>query len=809
MAKIIKELRDFILKGKGIQVSAKVPGDILDDLLRGGAIEAFDRDADYEKIQWVQESDWEYETTFNLTVEELKKYVSLKFYGIDTFSEVFLNGISLGKTEDMFLMYEYALNNCAKVGENTLRVVMESPMSRLRSKVNDKYVCIFNNDRLYWRKAQCHFGWDWAPEVAGYGIYEPVQVVVSDGFTIEDLTIRTRLNGKITVFAELGYNVFTEFAQYQGRDVLELRIRDHKSGEEVASRCFTVNRKKNLINIDIPNPKLWWPNTYGDPNLYDLSVTLMRDGEVLDQKTEVFGIRSVQIKEEPIGDENRLTYRININGKDVYCKGSNWVPLDFRTGIIADEQYRKSLVLAKNANFNMLRVWGGGIYEKDAFYRYCDENGIMVMQEFMISCSDVPEDEPGFAELLSREAEYQVKRLKNKTCIVMWSGGNERATAFSVLKEDRNSFVSDYVFRGIVNKYVYGIPYVDHSPWSYTDVDDDEMSGDSHWSCMDKSVAKNDVGNYRDYLNWKITAFTAECAALGPTRLRDTKKFISEQNLWPINSVWEKRFRCNPADSKCINFVYWAKMAATQLFGEPDGVEDFIKKGMIAQYELLLDEILFQRVNRQYNGGFLNWMFGDIWGTGTWSVIDYWFEPKGGYYGMQRAFKNFVLGFVKDIGGTYKLGIINDTGDLKSGIIKYGAKDMDGREIAAYTMEINVQAYSTIKLAISSDLNKDGYWFAEFGGKTVSYFPNYWKGKQWHSDFSYSVTPIKGGVSLCIEAKSFLRKVFVSVPEGKEVLFEDNFFDVQPGEEKVVKIYGDDLSAKDIVLKTFADDWNE
>ena len=105
----------------------------------------------------------EYETTFNLTVEELKKYVSLKFYGIDTFSEVFLNGISLGKTEDMFLMYEYALNNCAKVGENTLRVVMESPMSRLRSKVNDKYVCIFNNDRLYWRKAQCHFGWDWAP----------------------------------------------------------------------------------------------------------------------------------------------------------------------------------------------------------------------------------------------------------------------------------------------------------------------------------------------------------------------------------------------------------------------------------------------------------------------------------------------------------------------------------------------------------------------------------------------------------------------------------------------------------------------
>lgn len=809
MAQTILALKDFILRGNGYTVPARVPGDILDDLHRAGAVVDYEKDADYEKIQWVQEADWEYETKFSLSAEDLKKKVYLKFYGVDTFSEVYLNGIMLGRTENMFLLYEYDLRGVVREGENVLRIAMQSPIRRLRSRKNDKYICVFEKDRLFWRKAQCHYGWDWAPEVAGYGIYEPVHLIVRDNFIIEDVTVRTRLNGEITVFAELGYNVFSDYKQFAGKDFLELSVSEYGRGTEVARRTFEINRKKNLINITVPEPKLWWPNTYGAPDLYELQLILRREGEVLDSRTERFGIRTVRIAEEPVGNEDRLTCQMVINGKPIYSKGANWVPLDYRTGIISDEQYRKSLGLAKRGNINMLRVWGGGFYEKEAFYRYCDENGIMVMQEFMLSCSDVPEDDPGFAALISREAEYQVKRLKNRPCVVLWSGGNERATAFCVQKEDKNSFISDYVFRGIVNKYTYGVPYVDHSPWSYTDIDDDEMSGDSHWSCMDKAVAHRDLGHYRDYLNWKVTAFTAECAALGPARMRSMRKFISPENIWPINEIWEKRFRCNPMDSNGINFAYWVTLAVEQMFGAADSAEDLVKKGMCVQYEILFDEVLFLRANSRYNSGFLNWMYGDIWGTGTWSIVDHWLEPKGGYYAMKRAFGDFLVGFIKDVGGEFTFCVINDMDEVRRGNAEFGAKDMRGRVTANVSFELEVPPHSSYKVIVPKDLPQEGYWYAEFCGATTSYFPRYWKGIHWSSDFQSKVETFRGGAKVCITAHSFLRKVYLSVAEECEAYAEDNLFDLQPGETRTVCIYGKNLSADKITVKTFAESWNE
>lgn len=807
MAQIIRELKKALLVYGGREYEVALPGDVLNDLSVHGLVEDFEKGDDYKKVQWVQDEDWTYKIPFTLSAAEAAlERQELFFHGIDTYASVYLNGEPVLQANDMFLGYTVDCKGRLRAGENELLVVLHSPTAALRSKKNDKYICIFNPDRLFHRKAQCHFGWDWAPELAGYGIYEPVELRLGDRFAIRDVFVKTKISGELVFLTGLNYNVRKNGdAAFKGRDELEITVRE-RGGKEVLKKRCAVDGGENLLAAKIENPRLWYPNGYGEAALYDYTVRLLREDKVLDEKSGYFGIRSTVLEEHPYKDENRLTMRMNINGVSVYAKGSNWVPLDFRTGIIGREQYEKSIRLAKDAGMNMLRVWGGGIFEKEDFYRLCDENGIMLMQEFMISCNDIPAEEHAVVDLLLRESEYQVKRLRNHPSVVLWSGGNERSRAFDLCDIGTGYFESDVILRGIVAKYADNVPYIDHSPWSYTDVHDDVTSGDVHNSCLDKTIDNFTTDRYRDYINLRLPAFVSECAAMGPCRIASLRKFMKEEELWPLNGVWKQRLRNNPCAPDTPYFSEWIRRIGSLLFKEPASLSDFVKYGATAQAEILYDEVMYLRLNSDVNGGFLNWMYGDIWGTATWSLVDHYLEPKAGYYGMKRAFEPLAVGFTLDFDKKYKAGAVNDTAQTVSGELIFGAVDKDGKQLCRCSAgTVVLKSGQSVRFPVEMP-RENAVWFIEYAGKRAIWFPDYWKKFTFGSAFTHTAKKVGDALEVTIRAQSLLKTVYLEIPCG--AVASDNYFDMLPGDEKTVQIgYLNGLNPEDIKIKTLADDF--
>ncbi len=806
MAQIIRELTEAELLFEGRALGVSLPGDILSDLAAHAAVGDFEKGDDYEKIQWVQDRDWTYRIRIALTDAEAQcEEQTLVFRGIDTYADIYLNGEFLLHTEDMFLQYSADCAGRLRAGENVLEIKMRSPTAALKARKNEKYICIFNRDRIFHRKAQCHFGWDWAPEIAGYGVYEPIELHLGDRFHINDVFVKTKISGELVFLTELAYNVRKcENSAYRG-DELEVTVFERGGKVALKKRC-AVDGAVNLLAATIQEPRLWYPNGYGEAALYDYTVRLWRKGAVLDEKSGYFGIRAVALEEHPYKEENRLTLRLNVNGVPVYAKGSNWVPLDFRTGAIKKEQYEKSIRLAGDAGMNMLRVWGGGIFEKEDFYRACDENGIMVMQEFMISCSDIPAEEKEIVDLLLEESVYQVKRLRNHPAIVLWSGGNERSQAFNLCEAGTGYFESDVVLRGIVGKYADNVPYVDHSPWSYTDVHDDVSSGDVHNSCLDKTIETYETGRYRDYINLRLPAFVSECATLGPCRIASLRKFMKEEELWPLNEVWKKRLRNNPCSPDTPYFSEWIRRMDELLFSDPQSLSDYVKYGCTAQAEILYDEVMYLRLNREVNGGFLNWMYGDIWGTATWSLVDHYLEPKAGYYGMKRAFRPLAVAFTLDYDKKFKVGAVNDTGKTVSGAITYGAMDASGKVLYRNVSEVvTLKSGESVRIPVEMPV-ENAVWFAGFAGESAIWFPDYWKKFSFESKFTYKTEEAGGSLALTIRAQSLLKTVYLEVPCG--AVPTDNYFDMLPAQEKTVYIgYLSGIKAEDIKIKTLADDF--
>ena len=375
----------WLLKYNNSYIIGEVPGDVTYDFCRAGIVKNPYYDENYKQSAWITKSDWVYEKRFTVDTSELEDNTYLMFEGIDTFSEVVLNGRLLGKTANMHRCYRFDVTGLLVDGENVLTVKLKNVYDALGDKEQEKYTSIFCANRLFIRKAQCHFGWDWAPKFPGYGIYRDVKLVSERADAIEDVFVSTDClgNAKLKIsFAD----------RFNGN--LEISI--SRNGKEVARREKSISCKKALLTLKVEDPELWWPNGYGDAALYTYTVCQKTDsGSVLNKKEGKFGFRTVELDQGVVG-EDRLNFAIKVNGKRIFCRGSNWIPAECMTGAITDEKYRLLVLNAKQANMNMLRIWGGGIYEKDCFYEYCDEMGIMVWQEFMFACSEIPDDIPEF-----------------------------------------------------------------------------------------------------------------------------------------------------------------------------------------------------------------------------------------------------------------------------------------------------------------------------------------------------------------------------------------------------------------------------
>ena len=404
-----------------------VPGNVHFDLLQAGKIpDPFYRDNEV-KVQWIEKEDWAYMTTFHVNQDILNnENVNLIFEGIDTYAKIYLNDSLIFTSDNMFRLWKNNVKGILQKGKNNLLVYLESPVNKmipLRDSlpfvlptVNDKTekTCPLS------RKAPYHFGWDWGPRIVTSGIWRPVYIESWNTAKINNVYIAQDHTSKEEILVE--FNIEAEATKKIRCEVeIQLELQDIKRSALIKKE---LSKGKNKLQgtIQVENPKLWYPSGYGDQPLYNVNIKLKKGNHVLSEDHQKIGLRKVELIQEK--DSIGRSFYFKVNDIPVFAKGANAIPFDNLLNRVTETQYRRVLEDAIAANMNMIRVWGGGIYENDVFYNVCDELGLLVWQDFIFGNNMYNVDQQ-FYNSVKQEAIYNVKRLRNHPCIVIWCGDNE------------------------------------------------------------------------------------------------------------------------------------------------------------------------------------------------------------------------------------------------------------------------------------------------------------------------------------------------------------------------------------------------
>lgn len=776
---------NWTLQYDGKSYPSTCPNDVLTDLYHNGAIDDPYFSTNAEKAREYLKKPATYSSTFFL--EEKPSNLRLHFEGIDTFASVYCNDILVGTTDSMFLSYDFDAQKAAKKGKNTLEVRLSPIYDHFDNGYHGE--ALFSTNRLQVRKAQCHFGWDWAPDLPGYGIYLPASYFINEKSRLLDLYLDPHYDGTVDVEAEIDGD----------NGSISLVVEGKERGP------FSLRKGINRFSFHVDDPHLWFPNGYGAQPLYhyEASVTFL-DGSC--SKTEGhFAFREIIIEEKKLSD-GCISFGFKVNGCLIFAKGSNWVPISNQTGSILDSSYEYLIEAASKAHFNMLRVWGGGIYEKEIFYDLCDKLGILVYQDFMYSCQGVPSYD-GFLEEAKKEATHQLRRLRKHPCLAFLSGGNELFKK----KEEENNPLSE-MLKELCSELVPEIRFVPSTPFGYEEDLWASSSGDVHQSVFEMALHHNAIPSFEDYLDHNKASFFTECTCLGSCSYRSLTKFIPAKALWPLGKEYDYHFSRNPyALDPSDTFLEKEKQIAASFYGEILDAKDFAKKSMMGEALILSKEITHARADENCHGH-LNWMYNDNWGNGTWSLIDYYLSPKAAYYASKRSFAPLCIAFVKSH-GERKLFIINDSFtdiNVKYRLYYGDMCDEKSKEMHGEFLSLSMNRK---QIPFSNDHESD-YCFAsiEIDGKLVSSDTIFFKPM---SSFSWkngikvvSGKEEPGGVRLCLSTDSYAHAIHFSYPSALE--YDDDYFEMAPGISKEVSIKGLSLDeVPKLKILAFADVWDD
>ena len=401
------------------RIPAKVPGSVHTDLLAAGKIDdPFYRDNE-NTLMHIGEQHWLYETRFNAAPDILKSRVLfLRMYGLDTLAEIRLNDQLLGKTRNMYCTVEYDVHTILVAGENRLSVLFQSTFPRIKKRQAERRFAngggpLVIKGASQIRKSPCNYGWDWGPRCVTCGIWQPVSLIYGEEF-ISEIKVRQQH------FKNLVLLQVTAGSKTGNADLIKAALFD---GEKQIAECTALPAGKTaLLKLKIANPKLWWPAGEGKAHLYRLEVSAFSAGKILDLRTQRIGLRTIKLDQKK--DKWGTSFVFTVNGKKIFCKGADWIPADVFYPRVENSKYRFLLESAILANMNMIRVWGGGIYENDIFYNLCDELGIMVWQDFMFACAAYPSDREYISDI-KQEIADNVKRLRHHASLALWCGNNE------------------------------------------------------------------------------------------------------------------------------------------------------------------------------------------------------------------------------------------------------------------------------------------------------------------------------------------------------------------------------------------------
>lgn len=826
---------DKLLKDKSENfIDAEVPGVNYLDLIRLNKIEEPFYGKNFKKSQWVYEKDWLYRKEFSLSEGLIikNKKIILKFEGMDTFADIYLNKKKILSTNDMFIPYEINITNLVET-ENILDVQIHSPLKILKMegiselkgllygaraflggcyniwamgikefikaiKDQNKFEKLLIDEeekdkkltfkdfvkkfadnfliRVFARKYQISYGWDICiPKFLPSGIYKDVEIHISDNLTIKEIFIKANKIKKEK--AEISVEAEIENLSDETIDA-ELKFLIRNQDNEIINTQNIKNLSGNnkfIFNFEIKNPNLWYPHTIGEPNLYELEMQLKVSGEIFDVKKTSFGIRKVELIEKDEYGNNVFIFKIN--DKKIFAKGANWVPLDILVPRITSEKYTKILQMVKSANMNMLRIHGGGIIENDIFYDLCDKMGIMLWHDFMFACGLYP-DNKKFLTLVKEETEQIVKKLRNHPSILLWCGDNENDMAC----HKNGHPINRKIIPEVLNKFDTTRPYIRSSP-SGGKYPNDPSEGDRHnWTVWHGQKP------YRTFAE-DPTPFASEFGLIAYPKEKILKKFIPEDKLWPQNSY--HLTHCS---------VPFKEKAMLEEYGDADNIGDYTYLTQIAQGFGLKYALEHYRRRKYKCAGSLVWQLNDVWPGITWSLIDYYLNPKISYYLVKKAFSPVLISFSEEK-DKVSLWVTSDEQKELKGVIDVFYQDFKGEIYWKKNLNISIEPDSSKKILEISF--KDLPDFEKNKERTFLFAKMNYNGKNIENYYFFScfkdikLPPAKISIkefnsinenyySLKLKTDNLARIVEIEDSEDSEINLSDNYFEIPPDGEKEI-----------------------
>jgi beta-mannosidase len=806
---------------------ASVPGNIHMDLYENGLIEDPFFGINEQEMQWVGRKDWTWKTRFSISESQISaQNIFLRFNGLDTYATVYLNGEQILAANNMFRTWETDVKGMLHAGENDLEVHIRNVFDENNPKWESapfRLMAFPNNDQadtmiaMYSRKAQFHYGWDWGPRLVTSGIWRPVELVSWNDFRIEDLhvipgdvsenraTITTRLEIESAVTGIARAVISLNGAEMVSEDV------DLTPGHQVREFAFQVD-----------NPRLWWTNGLGEPYLYDYKVTLTGQNGMGDERFLKTGIRTVELTRNE--DEDGREFQVVLNGIPVFMKGANYIPQDNFQNRVTRSHYEYILGSAAEANMNMLRVWGGGIYEENDFYEVADELGLLVWQDFMFACAMYPGDE-AYLENVFCEVVDNVKRIRNHPSVALYCGNNENEIAWYQWgwKQMYSDEIQEKFEKDMHNLFYDTIPralaeadptrqYTPTSPVAGFAGQPNE-TGDLHywgvWHGQEPFSTYNDVKG----------RFMSEYGFQSYPELSTIVTFTDPEDRHLHSEVMLSHQRCMADDRR--DREYGNRLIQTYMdrhYRQPRDFESYLYVSQVLQAEGVKEAIMAHRRNMPFTMGTLYWQINDCWPVASWSSIDYYGNWKALHYFSRDLFRNILVA-PRLVDGIVQLHVVSDELQPVEAQMKIGVWNINSGR--SHRMEFDVvippNTATLVREIPLDELSRDidpadlalEFSFTDESipaSRQILYAAE-------PKDLNMRLPEVKvsisetGGKTVITLTTDVLAKNILLGAGHEAARFSDNYFDLLPGESRTVTVESGVVTGENLVIRSLADTW--
>lgn len=671
-------------------IKATVPGNAELDLADAGIIPkelfkgmATEENQKFEYYHWWYKKGLNYKSSDNGRVK-------LKFGAVDCIAEYYINDTKIGESDNAFIPVEFDISDYIGKDDTIYIYVHIKPsfLYLLDQKYNQIMSLQYSKYMSCIRKPAHSLGWDIFPRTVSAGIWRDVLVYTDDGCSIKEFSYWVQSANEDE--ADISFQAILDMPYSEYKKDLRVMIKAECEENVFAAEINMTHFKTACTSVTIKNPKLWWPYGYGKANVYKLEYELLADGEIKDCGSTTMGIRTVELKRTKTMLEDNHCFKFVINNIDIMCKGSNWVSLDAYHSRDR-ERTEQALELFTDTHCNIVRVWGGGVYESEEFYDYCDRNGIMIWQDFMVACCFTSQEDE-MLKNIRNEAEYIVKSLRNHPSLILWSGDNEvdEFCAFNKINPEINN-INRKLLPEVVGENDVTRPYLESSPYlngEYSDKYPEDIFPERHlWGARDYFKASF----YKD----SKAHFVSETGYHGCPCRESLEKTVDKEYLWPIyNEQWILHSSDQVGRTHRVELM---ESQIEQLFGiKPDNLDDFIFASQVSQAEAKKYFIERVRIKKPYTSGIIWWNMLDGWPQMSDAVVDYFFEKKLAYSYIKRSQEPFALMMDEMKDWNYTLVASNDTLSEKRGA--YKVYDIENKDVLTEG-EFKVSANSNKELA--------------------------------------------------------------------------------------------------------------